>query len=330
MGDYLFDLEVETVDRYGFEVCSMSRGIDMRTLVRIVSGYLRSEGLVLERLRLKEEAFTGNKTETEKKQDMHHEYVNAREGVVEKEQASMEEIMSLKVDESAKKLHTLMLMGTTCGVLINENSNLEVNDPLTDCDEEIRDKRVHEEEIRVERVQEDCPVDDVVLVQDEEIRAERPVDNKGRRQKNKKKASSQILYLYGKIGIIPKVVKTYTQDQDEQNRMIDTWKQATKNTMFTEWLNEWWEGSSPSDASSSESDKNISQSLLSYFLHLFIPTRANKKFNENVKELRSLLMGIINKRKKAIETGEGKCDDLLGILLESNKKEIEEHGVGKT
>ncbi|KAK1416126.1 hypothetical protein QVD17_31914 [Tagetes erecta] len=60
----------------------------------------------------------------------------------------------------------------------------------------------------------------------------------------------------------------------------------------------------------------------------FIPTKANKKFNKNVNELRSLLIAIINKRKKAIELKEGKCDDLLGILLESNLKEIEEHGVG--
>ncbi|KAF5794083.1 putative secologanin synthase [Helianthus annuus] len=55
----------------------------------------------------------------------------------------------------------------------------------------------------------------------------------------------------------------------------------------------------------------------------FIPTRANKKFKENDKELRLVLMGIINKRKKAIETGEGNYDDLLGLLLESNKKEID-------
>ncbi|KAJ0718086.1 putative secologanin synthase [Helianthus annuus] len=60
----------------------------------------------------------------------------------------------------------------------------------------------------------------------------------------------------------------------------------------------------------------------------FIPTQANKKFKENVKELRHVLMGIINKRKKAIDMGEGKQDDLLGILLASNTKEIEEHGVG--
>ncbi|KAK1416131.1 hypothetical protein QVD17_31919 [Tagetes erecta] len=60
----------------------------------------------------------------------------------------------------------------------------------------------------------------------------------------------------------------------------------------------------------------------------FIPTPANKKFNKNINELRSLLMAIINKRKKEIKSGEGKCDDLLGILLESNIKEIKEHGVG--
>ncbi|MFS7959615.1 putative secologanin synthase [Helianthus anomalus] len=69
-----------------------------------------------------------------------------------------------------------------------------------------------------------------------------------------------------------------------------------------------------------------------FILHLpgrrFIPTQANKKFNENIKELRSVLMGIINKRKRAIDIGEDKHEDLLGILLESNKKEIEEHGVG--
>ncbi|KAK1416128.1 hypothetical protein QVD17_31916 [Tagetes erecta] len=74
----------------------------------------------------------------------------------------------------------------------------------------------------------------------------------------------------------------------------------------------------------------INQMLL--ILHVpgrrFIPTRANRKFNQNVNELRSVLMAIINKRKKAIESGESKCDDLLGILLESNLQEIKEHGVG--
>lgn len=58
--------------------------------------------------------------------------------------------------------------------------------------------------------------------------------------------------------MLPWVTSVLTQE--EQNKMMDTWKQATKNTMFTEWLNEWWEGSSPSsEESPSESDKNVSQ-----------------------------------------------------------------------
>ncbi|XP_071689849.1 cytochrome P450 CYP72A219-like [Rutidosis leptorrhynchoides] len=69
-----------------------------------------------------------------------------------------------------------------------------------------------------------------------------------------------------------------------------------------------------------------------FMLHLpgrrFIPTKANIKFKQNRQELKSVLMSIINKRKKAIEGGEGNFDDLLGILLQSNFKEIEENGVG--
>lgn len=56
--------------------------------------------------------------------------------------------------------------------------------------------------------------------------------------------------------MLPWVTSVLTQE--EQNKMMDTWKQATKNTMFTEWLNEWWEGSSPS-SESSETDNNVSQ-----------------------------------------------------------------------
>nr|GEV13630.1 cytochrome P450 CYP72A219-like [Tanacetum cinerariifolium] len=60
----------------------------------------------------------------------------------------------------------------------------------------------------------------------------------------------------------------------------------------------------------------------------FLPTRANKKFKANRNELQILLRGIIEKRKKAIEMGEDSSDDLLGILLKSNFKEIKEDGVG--
>ncbi|KAJ4806511.1 zinc finger protein-like protein [Rhynchospora pubera] len=50
--------------------------------------------------------------------------------------------------------------------------------------------------------------------------------------------------------MLPWVTSVLTQE--EQNEMMDTWRQATKNTMFNEWLNEWWKDSpiSPKDGSS--------------------------------------------------------------------------------
>ncbi|XP_074274885.1 zinc finger protein BRUTUS-like isoform X2 [Silene latifolia] len=39
--------------------------------------------------------------------------------------------------------------------------------------------------------------------------------------------------------MLPWVTSALTQE--EQNKMMDTWKNATKNTMFSEWLNEWWQ-----------------------------------------------------------------------------------------
>ncbi|KAH7853078.1 hypothetical protein Vadar_033009 [Vaccinium darrowii] len=44
--------------------------------------------------------------------------------------------------------------------------------------------------------------------------------------------------------MLPWVTSALTQD--EQNKMMDTWKQATKNTMFNEWLNECWKGTQES------------------------------------------------------------------------------------
>ncbi|KAK7407514.1 hypothetical protein VNO78_09467 [Psophocarpus tetragonolobus] len=40
--------------------------------------------------------------------------------------------------------------------------------------------------------------------------------------------------------MLPWVTSALTPD--EQSKMIDTLKQATKNTMFSDWLNEWWKG----------------------------------------------------------------------------------------
>ncbi|RVW29280.1 11-oxo-beta-amyrin 30-oxidase [Vitis vinifera] len=43
------------------------------------------------------------------------------------------------------------------------------------------------------------------------------------------------------------------------------------------------------------------------------------------KEVYALLRGIVNKREKAMKAGETANSDLLGILMESNFREIQEH-----
>lgn len=57
--------------------------------------------------------------------------------------------------------------------------------------------------------------------------------------------------------MLPWVTSALTQD--EQNKMMDTWKQATKNTMFNEWLNECWKGSPVSTSETEISETSISQ-----------------------------------------------------------------------
>ncbi|XP_048442866.1 cytochrome P450 72A397-like [Pyrus x bretschneideri] len=58
----------------------------------------------------------------------------------------------------------------------------------------------------------------------------------------------------------------------------------------------------------------------------FLPTKMNKRMKGIDKKIRELLMGIINKREEAIKAGKATKDDLLGLLLDSNFKEIKEHG----
>ncbi|KAK9684681.1 hypothetical protein RND81_10G225100 [Saponaria officinalis] len=55
----------------------------------------------------------------------------------------------------------------------------------------------------------------------------------------------------------------------------------------------------------------------------FIPTARNRRFKQLEDQLQTLLEGIVNKRKEEIEAGEGTKDDLLGILMDSNLKEIQ-------
>ncbi|XP_060191143.1 cytochrome P450 CYP72A219-like isoform X2 [Lycium barbarum] len=58
----------------------------------------------------------------------------------------------------------------------------------------------------------------------------------------------------------------------------------------------------------------------------FLPTKINKRMLEIEKEIQTTIRRIIDKRLRAMEGGENSKDDLLGILLESNMKEIEQHG----
>jgi cytochrome P450 len=47
---------------------------------------------------------------------------------------------------------------------------------------------------------------------------------------------------------------------------------------------------------------------------------------ENDREIRSLLKEIINKRERERNVGNAANDDLLGILMESNSRELQESG----
>ena len=58
------------------------------------------------------------------------------------------------------------------------------------------------------------------------------------------------------------------------------------------------------------------------FVFRYLPTKRNKRMKEIDKEVRFLLGGIIDKKMKAMKAGEDGTNDLLGILLEANSKEL--------
>ncbi|GKB31189.1 cytochrome P450 CYP72A219-like protein [Tanacetum coccineum] len=57
----------------------------------------------------------------------------------------------------------------------------------------------------------------------------------------------------------------------------------------------------------------------------FLPTKRNMKMKAIDKQIRLAIKSIIDNRLKAMKAGEGNYDDLLGIMLESNIKEVEQH-----
>ncbi|CAN6452891.1 unnamed protein product [Victoria cruziana] len=62
----------------------------------------------------------------------------------------------------------------------------------------------------------------------------------------------------------------------------------------------------------------------------FLPTKDNKRRNELNRKIISLLNNIIEKKEKEMQLGIAKNDDLLGILLESNKNHREHGDKGMT
>ncbi|KAJ9554677.1 hypothetical protein OSB04_018722 [Centaurea solstitialis] len=56
----------------------------------------------------------------------------------------------------------------------------------------------------------------------------------------------------------------------------------------------------------------------------FLPTKTNKRMKEIDQEVKAMIKGIIDKRVIAMKAGESITNDLLGILLDSNYKEIKQ------
>ncbi|XP_058101141.1 cytochrome P450 CYP72A616-like isoform X1 [Magnolia sinica] len=77
-----------------------------------------------------------------------------------------------------------------------------------------------------------------------------------------------------------------------------------------------------------EQSELIMQAVQTAFIpgYEFLPTKGNLRRREIVREVKAILKSMIEKREKAMKTGEADNDDLLGLLMESNFKESQEQG----
>ncbi|KAL5856696.1 hypothetical protein ACOSQ3_004154 [Xanthoceras sorbifolium] len=68
-----------------------------------------------------------------------------------------------------------------------------------------------------------------------------------------------------------------------------------------------------------------SQLIMNFPLLRFLPTKVNKRMKQIYGEVRVLLGGIIDKRVKSMQMGDNEKEDLLGLLLKSNMKELQDN-----
>ncbi|XP_057792318.1 cytochrome P450 72A397-like [Salvia miltiorrhiza] len=78
----------------------------------------------------------------------------------------------------------------------------------------------------------------------------------------------------------------------------------------------------------SEQAKYAMHAMLSIYIPgwRYVPTKRNKRMKEIAKEVRSIIQKLIDIRVEAMGREEGRHEDLLSVLLESNSQEIEMHG----
>uniref|UniRef100_A0A7N0TJB2 Cytochrome P450 n=1 Tax=Kalanchoe fedtschenkoi TaxID=63787 RepID=A0A7N0TJB2_KALFE len=71
----------------------------------------------------------------------------------------------------------------------------------------------------------------------------------------------------------------------------------------------------------------VMQALVSVYIPgwRFVPTKMNRRMKALEREIKASLRFIINKKEEALKEGKAASDDLLGLLLESNLKEMKEH-----